>query len=576
MVISAGHADITDIKAKSIVITQADKGGGIVILDKSEYDRKMQDLLKNDDTYQEKPDGFTNKMSKSYNKNARRVLNKSEKGKALLHLLEEAPIASKMWGIPKIHKDVRPMRPITSSVGSAPHRLAKLLAKPMTKTLGVISDSHIRNSSDMMDRLKDINFIGKKLASLDVKALFTNVSVEGAMRAIRTAVGSIDDRQLPLPRHDYLELVELCLKFNAFIFEGHEYVQQYGLAMGSPLSPAAACLFMELLEEEKFKNIMGQETTWLRYVDDVLIITPHDMDMDPKLQNLNAVEPKIQFSIENETGGRLPFLDTFMIRDGPNLKYRVYRKPTSKEDYIHFYSGHHIRYKRGVVIGFFLRAYRICSPEYLADELNHIFSKFTQLMYPRGLLIQLKKKAKEIWSRPPSSRSRATQNKDNGPTMRISIPNFKGADTIAQNLEDIGIKVAITTGRKSGDILKSKQKSRDMNTGTSVVYQIPCGGCQKSYVGETGRGLKTRLAEHKRDVREHRVSNAMVLHMEKSDHLPRWEGASILQECGGKQLRRATEAAYICLMDTTNTRAGFYTLSKCAAKMGLGKKMNVN
>ena len=60
--------------------------------------------------------------------------------------------------------------------------------------------------------------------------------------------------------------------------------------------------------------------------------------------------------------------------------------------------------------------------------------------------------------------------------MRISIPNFKGADTIAHNLEDIGIKVAITTGRKSGDILKSKQKSRDLNTGTSVVYQIPCGG----------------------------------------------------------------------------------------------------
>ena len=95
-------------------------------------------------------------------------------------------------------------------------------------------------------------------------------------------------------------------------------------------------------------------------------------------------------------------------------------------------------------------------------------------------------------------------------------------------------------------------------------------------MGETGRGLKTRLAEHKRDVREHRLSNAMVLHMEKSGHLPRWEGASILQECGGRQLRRATEAAYICLMDTTKTRAGFYTLSKCAAKMGLRKRLNVN
>ena len=75
--------------------------------------------------------------------------------------------------------------------------------------------------------------------------------------------------------------------------------------------------------------------------------------------------------------------------------------------------------------------------------------------------------------------------------------------------------------------------------------QIPWGGCHKNYVGETGRGLKTRLAEHQRDVREHQLSNAMVLHMEESDHLPRWEGAAMLQECAGKQLRRATEAAYI-------------------------------
>ena len=185
--------------------------------------------------------------------------------------------------------------------------------------------------------------------------------------------------------------------------------------------------------------------------------------------------------------------------------------------------------------------------------------------------------------------------------MRISIPNFKGADTIAQNLEDIGINAAITTGRKSGDILKSKQKSRDMNTGTSVVYQIPCRGCQKSYVGETGRGLKTRLAEHKRDVREHRVSNATygpaygevgpfapmggrfnfflkytATHEQVTRSAPPANPTTQLSKYGGKQLRRATEAAYICLMDTTNTRAGFYTLSKCAAKMGLRKKMNVN
>ena len=105
-----------------------------------------------------------------------------------LHLLEEAPAAPKMRGDPKIHKYGRPMRPIMSGIlydyVSAPHRLAKILAKPMTRALGSTSESHIKNSADMMDRLKDIDFRDKKLASLDVKSLFTNVSI-GAMRAIR-------------------------------------------------------------------------------------------------------------------------------------------------------------------------------------------------------------------------------------------------------------------------------------------------------------------------------------------------------------------------------------------------------
>ena len=132
----------------------------------------------------------------------------------------------------------------------------------------------------MMNRLKDINFRDKKVASLDVKPLFTSVSVQGAMHAINTVVKFTDERQLPLPRDNYLELVDLCLKFNRFMFEEQEYAQQYGLAVGSPLSVAAACLFMELLEQEQYENIMGPETTWMRYVDDVLIVAPRGMDMD--------------------------------------------------------------------------------------------------------------------------------------------------------------------------------------------------------------------------------------------------------------------------------------------------------
>ena len=65
----------------------------------------------------------------------------------------------------------------------------------------------------------------KKLASFDVKSLFTNVPVEGALEAIAKAVNNIDERSLPLPKAQYMELVTLCMQFNTFTFGDTEYVQ---------------------------------------------------------------------------------------------------------------------------------------------------------------------------------------------------------------------------------------------------------------------------------------------------------------------------------------------------------------
>ena len=77
-------------------------------------------------------------------------------------------------------------------------------------------------------------------------------------------------------------MVELCLKFDPFTFNGEEYAQREGLAMGSPLSPVAACLFLEMLEEDQFSKIMGPDTKWYRYVDDVLIVVPEELDLNKK------------------------------------------------------------------------------------------------------------------------------------------------------------------------------------------------------------------------------------------------------------------------------------------------------
>ena len=53
------------------------------------------------------------------------------------------------------------------------------------------------------------------------------------------------------------------------------------------------------------------------------------------LQHLNSIQPSIQFTVERETDGKLPFLDTCVQRttDG-KLEAVVYRKPTHTDKYI--------------------------------------------------------------------------------------------------------------------------------------------------------------------------------------------------------------------------------------------------
>lgn len=363
-------------KDANILILQADKGGGVVIMNKVDYNRKMNDLLNDNTTYTKRHSGFAEGESMKFNQRVRKILNKSERGKKLIGLLEEAPRPPRMRGLPKIHKDGIPMRPITSGIGSAPHRLSKVLARPLSNILGSISGAHLKNSTDLIDRIKNINLKNKKLASFDVKALFTSVPVKEAIESIKKATQQIKDEDLPLARMDFIKLISICIKFGPFTFNKEEFEQHNGLPMGSPLSPVAACLYMEVMENENFRQIMGRGATWLRYVDDILVITPRNTNLNNKLRRLNNVHERIQFTIEEENNGCLPFLDTLIMKTNEGTRFKVFRKRTNKNDFVHFYSAQSERTKSGIVLGFMLRAKRICSKEYINEEMDYIMKTF--------------------------------------------------------------------------------------------------------------------------------------------------------------------------------------------------------
>ena len=165
--------------------------------------------------------------------------------------------------------------------------------------------------------------------------------------------------------------------------------------MGSPLSGVLACIYLKFFESGPFKYIPPNIAHYFRYIDNILLIYPQDLDLHSITDRLNNVKPSKKFKYELEYNSTLPFLDILLIRNINKLELKVYCKPTSKNDHIHFYS-HHNNIKRGIIIGFYLRALRICSLKYLNDEFNHIENSFPNLLYSKSFINFAKSKALKI------------------------------------------------------------------------------------------------------------------------------------------------------------------------------------
>ena len=332
--------------------------------------------------------------------------------------------------------------------------------------------------------------------------------------------------------------------------------------MGSPLSAVLACLVLECLEVDHYLPIIGQTGTYLRYVDDVIAILPRRCNVDNILEQLNGVCHNIQFTVEREENDCLPFLDTMLHRVDGKIEYSVYRKACYKHDLIHFFSAHSKRVKQQVVVGFFLRAHRVCSPTFLEAELRLVTDAFVKLKYPRGFVLHCQRRAVAI-----KSRSTPTPDPDAGPSRvpRLALPNSPLLDEI-QRLIGNQVSIVPTCGMKVRDLVAVRRPPHTFPA--SDVYQIPCGGCPSVYYGETGRSYKTRLGEHRRDVERDESHNALVQHRTRTNHQPRWIDAGIIHNGLPKHKRKMLESALISQAHrVTNTLTSSHRMASAIAAL---------
>ena len=238
---------------------------------------------------------------------------------------------------PKIHKPDTPLRPIVSSCGSITYGVAKELAKILKPLVGK-SPHHITSTQDFVEQVKHITLAqGECLSSYNVSVLFTSVPVDPALDTIKDLLGkdhTLKERTV-LAVSDIILLLEFCLKNTYFSFQDQFYEQVEGAAMGSPVSPIVANLYIEYLEQKALSTAPHTPRFWHRYVDDTFVIHK-EVNKQGFLQHINSVELAIKFTVEdNKEDGSIPFLDTIVKPEvDDTLSITVYRKPTHTDQYL--------------------------------------------------------------------------------------------------------------------------------------------------------------------------------------------------------------------------------------------------
>ena len=109
------------------------------------------------------------------------------------------------------------------------------------------------------------------------------------------------------------ELLEFCLNNTYFLFQDQFCEQTKGAAMGSPVCPIVANIYMEAFENRAISTALQPLRIWKRYVDDTSVIQ-HQSHRKDFFRHISSVDPSFKFTMEeSKEDGSIPFLDAIVI-----------------------------------------------------------------------------------------------------------------------------------------------------------------------------------------------------------------------------------------------------------------------
>ena len=406
------------------------------------------------------------------------------------------------------------------------------------------------------------------MISFDVASLFTNVPLEDTINIILDRIYTRKELNIKIKRNQLKKLLYLCTKNVHFTFDGKMYLQIDGVAMGSPLGPVLANIFMVEFERTIVPSLQDSVKLWRRYVDDTFAFVRKE-DVDKVLHKLNGYHQNISFTYETESNASISFLDIKVHRqeDG-TFETSVYRKPTNTDLYLHWQSYAPEPWKVGTLKTLIYRAHNNCSSvDAVKTELEHIRRVFIEINgYPKRLVNNI------ITREHNNFTARCQRNEEDArndeevdpegqsndidepltpnvmPVLKLPYAGQHGNSMVKRlksclnsvTPQNVNPRVVFTS-RKLSSFFSLKDKTEEKHL-HDLVYDFHCGGCQETYIGETGRRFEKRIHEHlATDKKSH-----VYKHVAKTGHLIDQDNFKIISSGHDSyKKRRISEALYI-------------------------------
>lgn len=419
------------------------------------------------------------------------------------------PVGSRpgvMYGLCKIHKDQKngvdlpPFRPILSAIKTCAYNLAKFFV-PILKEI-TINEYTVKDSFSFAEEITEQNS-DLFMVSFDVESLFTNIPLDETINICVDRLYKRKKKIKGLLKRHFKQLLCHATKSSCFLFNGVYYSQIDGVAMGSPLGPTLANLFLAY-HEEKWLNdcpVQFKPKLFRRYVDDIFLLFDKRDQVKKFLRYLNTRHKNIKFTYEEEENNTLSFLDIKITREEGRFTTSIYRKKTFSGVYLNYTSFIPLEYKKGLISTLLFRTYTICSNYVkLHEEIQRLKLIWQKNKFPLYFIDKcVKTFLDKLFVKRKSPPTTSDKKEVVIPLVflgKISILTKKKLMAIFRDCgRGLRLKVVFTSPNRlrNGFVFKDRL-SRELDS--MLLYKFTCGTCNCTYIGETKRHFQVRTHEH--------------------------------------------------------------------------------